>query len=160
MLIIVLKASNTSVQASSHASHSFRASHSCRASHSFRASRKMPRSPRLAHKAPIHAGYIYGNKRKQISENFSYFRTSVNYFMGLIFFGSPSRIPSRNLPPCRFPLFPGFSSNYSPLGGRVGRTWTLERVTTNDRARQRRLRKIYKTQAPFSSCPNTNGTTA
>ena len=57
---------------------------SSRASHSFRASRKMPRSPRLAHKAPVHAGYIYGSKRKQISENFSYFRTSVNYFMGPI----------------------------------------------------------------------------
>ena len=158
MLIIVLKASNTSVQASSHASHSFRASHSCRASHSFRASRKMPRSPRLAHKAPIHAGYIYGNKRKQISENFSYFRTSVNYFMGPIFLEVPP--PSPPATSRRVGLFPGFSSNYSPLGGRVGRTWTLERVTTNDRARQRRLRKIYKTQAPFSSCPNTNGTTA
>ena len=51
---------------------------------SLRASRKMPRSPRLAHKAPVQAGYIYWSKWKQISENFSYFRTSVNYFMGPI----------------------------------------------------------------------------
>ena len=51
---------------------------------SLRASRKMPRSPRLAHKAPVHAGYIYWSKWKQISENFSYFRTSVNYFTGPI----------------------------------------------------------------------------
>ena len=56
---------------------------------SSRASRKMPRSLRLAHKAPVHAGYIYGSKREQISENFSYFRTSVNYFMGPVCLGVP-----------------------------------------------------------------------